>query len=161
MPVTNVHKDIENRTLTVTAEFDASPERVWELYADPRQLEKVWGPPSHPATFVQHELAVGSTTKYYMTSPEGEKFGGWWEVTAVDEPHTFGFRDGFADADLNPVESMPVSENVYQLEAGGPGTVATYTAVYATPEALQQVIDMGMEEGLTEAINQIDVFLAA
>ncbi|WP_375002113.1 SRPBCC domain-containing protein [Aeromicrobium sp. CTD01-1L150] len=161
MPVTNVHKDIENRTLTVTAEFAASPERVWELYADPRQLEKVWGPPSHPATFVQHELAVGATTKYYMTSPEGEKFGGWWEVTAVDEPHSFDFRDGFADADLNPVDSMPVSENVYQLEAGGPGTIATYTAVYATSEALQQVLDMGMEEGLTQAINQVDALLAA
>lgn len=41
MPVTDVQKDLETRTLTITAEFAAPIERVWQVYADPRQLEKV------------------------------------------------------------------------------------------------------------------------
>ena len=41
MPVTDIIKDIENRTLIITAEFAAPLERVWGLYADPRQLEQV------------------------------------------------------------------------------------------------------------------------
>ena len=73
MPVTDITKDIENRTLVITAEFAAPVERVWGLYEDARQLEQVWGPPTYPATFVDHELRAGARSTYYMTSPEGEK----------------------------------------------------------------------------------------
>ena len=50
MTVTNVTKDTEALTLTLDAEFAAPPERVWQLWADPRQLERWWGPPAYPAT---------------------------------------------------------------------------------------------------------------
>ena len=43
MPVTAITKDLDNRTLTITADFAAPVERIWKLYADPRQLEQVWG----------------------------------------------------------------------------------------------------------------------
>ena len=161
MPVTDIIKDIDNRTLTITARFAAPVERVWAIYADPRQLERVWGPPTYPATFVDHSLTVGSRSRYYMTSPEGEKFGGWWQVTAVDEPRSFSFDDGFADPELNPNPDLPVSHNVYTFEADDGGTLATFVATYDSAEALQQVIDMGVEEGATLAINQIDEFLAS
>lgn len=161
MPVTDVTTDIDTRTITITARFAAPPERVWALYADPRQLEQVWGPPEYPATVVEHDLAPGGRMTYYMTSPEGERFGGWWKITEVDQPHSFRFRDGFADADLQPLPDMPVSENVYSFEAADGGTRAVFTSVYATAEGLQQVLRMGVEEGATSAINQIDGFLAA
>ncbi|HET8588040.1 MAG TPA: SRPBCC domain-containing protein [Nakamurella sp.] len=161
MPVTNVSKDIDTRTLTITAQFAAPVERIWALYADPRQLERVWGPPSHPATFVDHSLTVGSRSTYYMTSPEGEKYAGWWQITDVDEPHSFGFDDGFADQDFNPNQDLPVSHNVYTFRAVDGGTQATYVATFESAEAMQQVLDMGMEEGSIEAINQIDTVLAA
>src|SRR5881628_3327875 len=66
MTVIAVHKDPQALTMTIEAEFDASPERVWQLWADPRQLERWWGPPTCPATFTQHDLAPGSRTEYYM-----------------------------------------------------------------------------------------------
>ena len=87
MPVTDITKDVDARTLTITAEFAAPVERVWALYADPRQLEQVWGPPEYPATFVDHDLRPGGRMTYYMTSPEGEKFAGYWDIDEVDEPH--------------------------------------------------------------------------
>ena len=74
MPVTGITTDVVTRTLTITAEFAAPVTRVWAMYADPRQLEQVWGPPQYPATFVDHDLRPGTLTTYYMTSPEGEKF---------------------------------------------------------------------------------------
>jgi uncharacterized protein YndB with AHSA1/START domain len=160
MPVTDITKDVEARTLTITAEFAAPVERVWALYEDPRQLEQVWGPPEYPATFVDHELTVGSRTTYYMTSPEGQKFAGYWDITGVEPTSQFSFRDGFANEDLSPNDTLPVSENVYAFEATDGGTRAVFTGVYASSEALQQVLDMGMEEGSRSAINQIDAFLA-
>lgn len=161
MPVTDITKDLENRTLVITAEFAAPVERVWQVYADPTQLAKVWGPPTYPATFVAHSLTEGGRMHYFMTSPEGEKFAGYWVITAVDEPASFAFDDGFADLDFNPNPDLPVSHNTFRFEAIDGGTRATYTGVYSSADALQQVLAMGMEEGSRESINQIDALLAA
>ncbi|MGC5627746.1 SRPBCC family protein [Georgenia sp. Z1344] len=160
MPVTDITTDVPGRTMTITAHFDAPVERIWSLYTDPRQLEQVWGPPGYPATFVEHDIRPGGRSSYYMTGPDGERYGGWWEITAVDEPNGFEFRDGFADADLRPVDSMPVSRNVYRFEPDGSGTTVTATATYESEDALRTVMDMGQEEGVRESMNQIDDFLA-
>ncbi|MHA6629385.1 SRPBCC family protein [Pseudonocardia sichuanensis] len=160
MPVTDVTHDLDARTLTITAEFAAPAERVWQIYADPRQLEKVWGPPSYPATVVEHDLSPGGRVTYYMTSPEGEKFAGYWEVTTVDEPRSFTFEDGFADLEFRPNPDLPVSTNVYTFTEHEGCTRATYVATYATAEGLQKVLEMGVVEGAGSALNQIDELLA-
>ncbi|WP_168626079.1 MULTISPECIES: SRPBCC domain-containing protein [unclassified Cryobacterium] len=160
MPVTDVKQDLDARTLTITAEFAAPVERVWQVYADPRQLEKVWGPPTFPATVVEHDLTPGGRVTYFMTGPEGEKFGGYWKVTAVDEPRSFAFEDGFADEDLNPDPEQPVATSVYTFTERDGRTHATYVSTYETVEGLQTVLDMGVVEGSTDAINQIDEFVA-
>jgi uncharacterized protein YndB with AHSA1/START domain len=161
MPVTDVKHDLDSRTLTITAEFAAPVARVWQIYADPRQLEKVWGPPSHPATVVEHDLSPGGRVTYFMTSPEGEKFAGYWAVTAVDEPRSFSFEDGFADLEFNPNPDLPVASNVYTFTEHDGRTRATYAATYATAEGLQKVLEMGVVEGASGAINQIDGLLAS
>ena len=38
MTVTAVRKDADTLTMTLTAEFDATPEVIWDLWADPRKL---------------------------------------------------------------------------------------------------------------------------
>src|SRR4029079_6670957 len=82
MPVTDVQQDLDNLTLTVTADFAAPVARIWQVYADPRQLEKVWGPPTYPATVVEHDLTPGGRVTYYMTGPTGDKQAGYWSITA-------------------------------------------------------------------------------
>ena len=71
MTVTAVRKAPQRLSLTVEAEFDASVERIWQLWADPRQLERWWGPLTYPATFTKHDLAPGSRIEYHMTGPRG------------------------------------------------------------------------------------------
>ena len=87
MTVTDIRKDPQSRTMTLEAEFDASPERVWQLWADPRQLERWWGPPTYPATFDSHDLRPGGLVEYHMTGPEGDQPRGFWNVVEV-EPRT-------------------------------------------------------------------------
>ncbi|MDT7581670.1 MAG: hypothetical protein QOK35_2934 [Pseudonocardiales bacterium] len=161
MPVTDVRHDLDALTLTITADFAAPVERVWQVYADPRQLEKVWGPPTYPATVVDHDLRPGGRVNYFMTGPEGDKHAGYWDVTAVDEPTGFTFRDGFADLDFTPNPDMPVSTSVYSFTPHEGGTRAVYVSTFASAEGLQQVLDMGVVEGATGAINQIDGLLGS
>ncbi len=161
MPVVDVKTDLDALTLTIVADFAAEVQRVWQIYADPRQLERVWGPPEFPATFVDHELSPGGRMNYYMTGPEGEKFCGYWRVTEVSEPDFFAFADGFADEQFNPNTDLPESQNVYSFAPHQGGTRATFVATYSSAEGLQQVLDMGMIEGSSAAIGQIDELLAA
>ena len=160
MPVIDTFTDEETLTLTIVAEFAAPLDRVWEIYADPRQLEQIWGPPTYPATVVDHSLESGGRVTYFMTSPEGEKFCGLWEVTAVDHPTRLEFRDYFADENFAIVESMPGSRCVYSFEATENGTRATYESIFDSVEALRTVVEMGAVEGTTGALNQIDELLA-
>jgi uncharacterized protein YndB with AHSA1/START domain len=162
MPVTDVQHDLDALTLTITADFAAPVERVWQVYADPRQLERVWGPPGWPATFVDHEMAEGGRMNYYLTSPEGEKHYAYWDVTGVSAPERFTFNDGFAlDESFTPDPAMPESSQVYEFAEVDGSTRATFVATYASAEALQQVLSMGVVEGASAAINQVDDLLAA
>lgn len=161
MPVTDVTQDMDALTLTIVADFAAPVERIWQVYADARQLEKVFGPPTYPATFVDHDLRPGSRSTYYMTSPDGEKFAGVWDIQTVDETTRFTFQDAFADEHFEVNPDLPVSQNSYSFASHDGGTRATYVSTYASVEALQQVLDMGVVEGASSAINQIDDLLNA
>ena len=161
MTVTAVRKDTNALTMTIDAEFDASPERVWQLWADPRQLERWWGPPTYPATFTKHDLAPGSRVEYHMTGPEGDKSRGFWDVLEADAPNRLVFRDGFANDDGTPNDALPRSEGRVTIEPiGDTRTRMSIESIFPSREAMEQVIAMGMEEGLTLAVGQIDAILA-
>jgi uncharacterized protein YndB with AHSA1/START domain len=161
MTVTAVRKDPDALTMTITAEFDASAERVWQLWADPRQLERWWGPPTYPATFTAHDLAPGSRIEYHMTGPEGDQPRGFWDVLEADAPHRLVFRDGFAHDDGTPNPDLPGTTARVTIEATAAGrTRMSIESVFPSAEAMEQVLAMGMEEGLTQAVGQIDAILA-
>ena len=161
MTVTAVQKDLEARTMTLDAEFDASPERVWQLWADPRQLERWWGPPTYPATVTRHDLHPGGRVEYHMTGPAGDQPRGYWEIVEVDPPRSLVFRDGFANDDGTPNTAFPETVGrVTITEIGGGRTRMSIHSLFPSTEAMEQVLAMGMEEGLTQAVGQIDAILA-
>jgi uncharacterized protein YndB with AHSA1/START domain len=161
MTVIDVQKNPEALTLTLTARFEAPPARVWQVWQDPRQLERWWGPPTYPATVVDHELAPDGAVTYFMTGPEGDKHYGWWRVRSVDAPHGLEFEDGFADDSGRPNPDMPTMNVRVRLAADGEeGTVMTIESTFPSAEAMEQLVSMGMVEGLSEAVGQIDALLA-
>jgi uncharacterized protein YndB with AHSA1/START domain len=161
MPVTNVRRDTQSRTITLEAEFDASPERVWQLWGDRRQLERWWGPPGYPATVDTHDLRPGGQVQYHMTGPEGDKPRGYWHVEVVEPPHRLVFRNGFANEDGTPNTELPATTvQVTIQDIGGGKTRMSIVSEFPTVEAMEQLIAMGMEEGLTQSAGQIDALLA-
>jgi uncharacterized protein YndB with AHSA1/START domain len=161
MPIIRVDKDADNHTMTVVAEYDAPVTRVWQLYEDPRQLEQFWGPPTWPATVVDHDLSPGGRISYFMTGPEGEKAAGYWDVQEVDAPNRFLVNDGFADDSGAPNPDMPVTQMELLLaERPGGGTTMTIVSTFGSAEEMARLIEMGMDEGMREALGQIDDVLA-
>ncbi len=161
MTVTTVRKDTAAHSMVLDAEFDAPPERVWQLWADPRQLERWWGPPTYPATVTSHDLRVGGRVRYHMTGPEGDQPRGYWEIIECRPPHALRFRDGFANADGSPDSDMPLSETRVTIADLGSGrSRMSITSVFPDAAAMEQLLAMGMEQGLKEAVGQIDAILA-
>jgi len=160
MSVTSVDKDFDNLTITLIADFAAPVERVWQTWADPRQLEKWWGPPSYPATFEEHDLTPGGRVTYFMTGPEGDRHGGWWQVTSVDPPTSLEFTDGFAKEDGTPNSELPVSRVQVRLTEHDGGTRMELRSSFDKREEMEQLVEMGVVEGLQEAVGQVDALLA-
>ena len=161
MTVTAVQKDPENLTMTLEAEFDASPARVWQLWADPRQLERWWGPPTYPATVTAHDLRPGGRVEYHMTGPAGDQPRGYWEIVSAEPPNRLVFRDGFANDDGTPNNDLPRNDvDVTIVELGAGRTRMSIASIFPDAAAMEQVLAMGMEEGLTEAVGQIDAILS-
>ena len=161
MTVTDIRKDAQSRTMTLDAEFAASPERVWQLWSDPRQLERWWGPPAYPATVDSHDLRPGGLVQYHMTGAEGDQPRGYWSVDVVEPPNRLVFRDGFANDDGTPNTELPVTTvQVTIQDIGGGKTGMSIESEFPTVEAMEQLAAMGMEEGLDQAVGQIDAILA-
>ncbi len=161
MSVTSVDKDFDNFILTLVADFDAPTERVWQLWADPRRLERWWGPPTYPATVEAHDLTPGGAVSYVMTGPERDKARGWWRITSVDPPTSLDFTDGFAHPDGTPNTDMPTIAVRVRLTEHGGGTRMELRAAFNSREDMEKLANMGMEEGLKQAVGQMDALLAA
>ncbi len=161
MTVTAVEKHPDTLSMTITAEFDAPPDRVWQLWADPRQLERWWGPPDYPATVDSHDLRPGGRVEYHMTGPEGDQPRGFWEVVETDPPRSLAFRDGFANDDGSPNTDLPNNEARVTIEdIGGGRSRMSIDSIFPSREAMDQILAMGVEEGLKQAVGQIDAILA-
>lgn len=161
MSVTSVEKDPEALTMTVTADLDATVERVWQLWADPRQFEQWWGPPGYPATVVDHDLTTGGRITFYMTSPEGDRHDSVWEVLAADPPGHLALRDADVDNDGRPNDGNAMTAMIITIEDGASGgAVIRIRTHFDSLAGMEEVLASGVEEGMRLVLAQIDAVLA-
>lgn len=160
MPIASVTSDPAALTLTVVAEYPVPVERLWEAYADPRQLERFWGPETWPATFTRHDMAVGGYSNYYMTGPDGTTSRGWWKFVDIKPGERIELEDGFADEQGNPNGQMPSMKMVFDFSSTASGSRFQSVTTFPSVEAMEELVKMGMEEGMRSAMSQIDAVLA-
>ena len=156
MTVISVDKDAQALTMNFTTEFAAPVERVWEMWENPRLLERWWGPPTYPATMVRHELVPGGSMRYYMTSPEGDKYFGWWRVLEVEAPHRLDFENGLAGDDGEPAADTPPMLMHVHLNGTDSGTRMVIDCSFPSVAVMEKLMDMGFPEGMSAALSQID-----
>ena len=160
MPITSVATDTEALTLTVVADFTVPVRRLWDAYLDPHQIERFWGPPEYPATFLRHDAVPGGVSNYCMTGPDGHQSRGYWEWVSVVAGRSFEVRDGFARADGEPNTELPSMRMVFDFAETALGSRLTTTTLFGSLAELEQLMEMQMEEGMRSAMGQIDAVLA-
>jgi uncharacterized protein YndB with AHSA1/START domain len=160
MPITSVTSDTASLKLTVVGDYPVPVERLWQAYSDARQLERFWGPESWPAKFTRHDFAVGGWSHYTMTGPGGAQSSGWWRYLAIERPRLIEIEDGFVAADGTPDTSMPSMRMTYTFEPTATGSRFTVVTRFTSLESMEQLLKMGMVEGLRSAMGQLDAVLA-
>ncbi len=160
MPVTSVDKDLDQLTLTIVADFAAPVRRLWDAYTDPRQIERFWGPPTYPATFLRHDAVAGGRSVYRMRGPEGDVHYGCWQWNSVNAPESFDVVDSFANGKGEPNTELPTTRMAFAFEATESGSRLTTTSYFESVKDLEQLIEMGMLDGTRAAMAQIDTVLA-
>jgi uncharacterized protein YndB with AHSA1/START domain len=155
-----VDKDPQNLTMTVTAELDASPERVWQLWADPRQFERWWGAPGYPATATALDLRTGGKVEYHLSGPDGDTPTNVWEVVEADHPRRLVLRDAIVDDNDVPLDEGPSKFTVTfdAIESGR--TRMSIETRFPNAQALKVALDMDMDKMLDWSISQMEVVLA-
>ncbi len=160
MPITSITSDPASLTLHVVGDYPVPVERLWAAWADPRQLERFWGPPEWPATFTRHDVAPGGRSEYRMTGPNGESSSGWWAFDRVEPKRLIEVRDGFAKPDGTPNEELPVTRMRFTFEPTATGSRLVGVSTFPSVEAMESLLAMGMLEGMKSALAQMDDVLA-
>ncbi len=160
MPITEVVSNALDLTLTVVADYPVPLERLWDAYVDPRQLERFWGPEQWPATFTRHDMAVGGQSHYSMLGPDGTRVYGWFRFLAIEPLRRIEVEDGFGTADGVPDASMPTMHMAFTFEATAEGSRFRSVTTFPSVDAMEQLVQMGMMEGMKSALGQIDGVLA-
>jgi uncharacterized protein YndB with AHSA1/START domain len=159
MSKTIFKRDEKNATLTVERVFGAPRQRVWRAMTDAEILDQWWAPSPWKTETVTMNFRVGGFWHYAMNGPEGEQHYGRMDYLEIDPGARFKAKDVFCDAEGNPVESLPAQVFETSLYEEGDSTKAVTFIQYASLADLEKILEMGMQEGLTMAQDQLEALL--
>jgi len=168
MDKTKVTKDFDNNTLIIERTFNASRQRMWNAYADPELFAKWWGPEGWETTVKECSFTPGGKNHYAMKCVD-ENQGEWFNQESwgmmifetVDEPNSFSYKDYFSDANGTLNHDMPAMTITMSFAESDGKTTMTCSGVVESKEQLEQLINMGMIEGLTSSLDKLEAFVEA
>lgn len=161
MTIKSVDKNADAKTMVITAEFTASIVHVWQLWADPRLLERWWGPPEFPATFEHHDLSPGGTITYFIAGPEGhDRLAGTWNVIEAQPPNRLVVEDALVEEDGTPSDGNSMTRMEVDIEAAGDRTRMILTTHFDSLEGMERAVATGVEDGLKVCLSQVEALLA-
>ena len=151
--------DKEKNTLTIKREFAAKRQLVWDCYTKSELLDR-WFAPKPLTTKTKHmDFREGGHWHYAMVEPNGQEYWGRSDYQTIHPIDNYTALDGFCDdtGALNP--ELPRSKWDVSFSDGATHTLVVTVVSYTSAEALQQVINMGMKEGLTSTLERLDELL--
>ncbi|MFE0558790.1 SRPBCC domain-containing protein [Paenibacillus sp. NPDC058910] len=158
---------VEGQVLVLERVFNAPRELVFKVFTDGEHLKQWWGPRGWEVTVSKMDFRPGGSWHYCMKcldKKQGDFYGmeSWGESVyqEIEEPEKIVYIDYFSDAEGNIAEGMPATTVTMSFEEQDGKTKLISRAVYESPEALKTVLDMGMEEGITQTWDRLEEYLA-
>lgn len=157
---TSIEKDFAARLLRVSREFDAPVELVWRAYSESQLLDQWWGPAPWRAETHAMDFRAGGHWFYAMVSPEGQRHWARMNYIAIAPQVRITIEDAFCDEQGKVNTAMPVAKGEIVFTPTAAGTRVEFHTTYATEKDLRTVVQMGIEQGLTMCLDQLEALLA-
>jgi uncharacterized protein YndB with AHSA1/START domain len=149
----------KDRELVLSRMFDAPRELVFEMYSKCEHIRHWWGPGDWPVTYCKMDFRVNGNWHYCMSGPDGKESWGKGIYQEIVRPEKIAWQDYFSDKDGTVNEKMPGMLIIVELADENGKTRMTSHTHFSNPEQMKQILDMGVVEGITMALNQLEAYL--
>lgn len=157
---TSYTKNLEKNQLIVEREFAAAGDRVWDAFTKSEILDQWWAPRPWKAETKSMDFRAGGSWHYSMNGPEGEKHYALSNFKSINPKTNFETEDCFCDEAGVVNESVPKMHWSVNFEAVDKATKVRVIVTFVSAEALQQIVDMGFQEGFAGAHDNLEELLA-
>lgn len=155
----HISKDVQNKKITVTRYFNASPEQVWRAWTESELLDQWWAPKPWRAETKTMDFTEGGHWLYAMVSPEGDKHWSKVDFTSIEPNKSFETVDYFSDENGNPIDQFSKSNWKNEFRESSGGTEVVVEISFARDADMQKLIAMGFEGGFTMGLNNLEELL--
>lgn len=151
--------DKENNTLTITREFAANRQLVWDCYTKSELLDQWFAPKPLTTKTKTMDFREGGHWLYAMVEPNGTEYWGRMDYETIQAIEHYSGLDAFCDANgvLNP--DLPRANWDVTFKDLNEHSLVQTIVTYKSLADLETVIKMGMKEGLTSTLERLDDLL--
>lgn len=146
--------------------FHASRELVFKAFTGAEHLKRWWGPRGWTMPACTVDLRPGGVWHYCMKcedQSQGDFYGmeSWGKgvYKEIDAPSRLVYTDYFSDAEGNITPDMPPSEVELIFTEQENGTKVTSRSRFNSPEELQSLLGMGLQQGIQETWDRLAGYL--
>ncbi|MDT3425364.1 uncharacterized protein YndB with AHSA1/START domain [Paenibacillus forsythiae] len=158
---------VEGQELVLERVFDAPRELVFKAFSEAEHLKHWWGPRGWTLPVCSIDFRPGGVWHYCMKcvdEKQGDFYGmeSWGKAVyrEIAAPERIVYTDYFSDAEGNVAEGMPSSDITMEFIEQDGKTKVISRGRFESAEALKTVMDMGMEQGITETWDRLEEYLA-
>jgi uncharacterized protein YndB with AHSA1/START domain len=150
--------DKETKTVSITKEFAAELDLVWDAYTRAELLDQWWAPKPMTSRTKVMDFRVGGRRFYAMVTPEGAERWSVQKYTSITPKTNFKFFNAFADKDENP--ELPGSDWDFNFSEQD-GTTRVSISIYnESLERLERIVASGFVEGAKAQLKNLEELLA-
>jgi uncharacterized protein YndB with AHSA1/START domain len=154
LPFSFVVED-DNKTMTITQAFDAPRQLVWDCHTKSELLNQWFAPKPYSTKTKFMNFTEGGHWHYAMIAPDGLEHYGRMDFRKINRIENYVASSGFCDSAGTPVDALPLATWNVRFMNELERTIVRNSISYDSPEALQQIIEMGMKEGITASVKQL------
>ena len=148
----------ETKTVSITEEFDATRDIVWDAYTKPELLDQWWAPKPMASRTKAMEFREGGRRFYAMVSPEGVERWAVQKYTSITPKSNFKIFNAFADENENL--ELPGSDWDLSFSEQDGTTTVSISIYNESLERLERMIAGGFGEGTKMQLQNLEELLA-
>lgn len=151
--------DKEKNTLTIRREFLANRQLVWDCYTKSELLDQWFAPAPLTTKTKSMEFREGGHWHYAMVEPNGTEYWGYTEYLKIQPIDYYTSLDAFSNAEGEINKDLPRAEWVVTFTDKDENALVEFIVTYKSLSDLEQVIQMGMEQGMIATLEKLDKLL--